>query len=123
MGVVSAYVLCMYVLFVPAITYAGRPLGIGATDVINAVGRQLVGALGSAGLGLLLRHTLLADSQRLARTVVLVATYIASYLLVVVGLFRVTAPLRAAVTLLPSFLTGRFAALAKLSSMRGRKGG
>jgi len=96
MGVVVAYVVSMYVLFVPAIAYAGRPLGIGAVDAIKSAGPQLLGAVISAGFGFLLRYTLLLEVSSLARVGTLALAYLVSYLVVVVGLFRVQMPLRVA---------------------------
>src|SRR5207244_8004738 len=87
-GVVAAYVLCTYVLFVPAIAYAGRPLGIGGAYLIKAVGPQLVGSLSAAGFGFVLRYTLLAGTQRVERTALLALSYLVVYLVVVIGLFR-----------------------------------
>jgi PST family polysaccharide transporter len=41
----------MYVLFVPALAYAGRPPGIASRDVIAAIGPQFTGALAVAAVG------------------------------------------------------------------------
>jgi PST family polysaccharide transporter len=54
----------MYVLFVPALVYAGRPLGIASRDVIAAIGPQFTGALAVAGVGFALRGALLAGMPR-----------------------------------------------------------
>jgi len=104
MGVAVAYVLCMYVLFVPSIAYAGRPLGIGAGDVVKVVGRPLAGALSSAALGFLLRYTLLAHAPRLERMALVALAYLVLYIVVVAGLFRVRAPLDVALSLLRDVL-------------------
>ena len=44
-GVASAYAIVMFALFVPALAYSGRPLGVGLRDVLAAVGPQTVAAL------------------------------------------------------------------------------
>ncbi len=103
-GVVWAYVIAMYILFVPALAYAGQPLGIGARDVISAVGAQLTGALVSAGLGFALHAWLLASLPASERIVITVLLYLASYLAVVVGVFRVTVPLQVCLSLVRDFL-------------------
>jgi PST family polysaccharide transporter len=110
-GVVWAQVLSMYILFVPAVAYAGRPLGIGARDVIVVVGPQFVSALAASGLGFALRASLLAGVPAIERMAVLVLVYLATYLLLVVGLFRVTAPLRVCVSLVKDFLPGPLRAM------------
>ncbi|MCC6367103.1 MAG: lipopolysaccharide biosynthesis protein [Bryobacterales bacterium] len=92
-GVAVAYVICTFILFIPAIVYAGKPLGIGVRDVIAVVWRQLVGALVALACGYLLRHTLLFDTSRLYRMASLTLTYITTYVLVVVCLFRLRMPI------------------------------
>jgi polysaccharide transporter, PST family len=108
-GIAIAYVICMYVLFVPGIAYAGRPLGIGAADVIRATGPQLLGAVTAAAFGFLLRYTVLADTPGLERAAVLALAYTISYLAVVVGFFRVRMPLTVAMALGRDVMPARFA--------------
>src|SRR5262249_46815817 len=47
-GVAVAVVMTSLLIAVPSISYAGRPIGIGAALVIRAVGRQLIGAISAA---------------------------------------------------------------------------
>jgi PST family polysaccharide transporter len=100
LGVVGAYVVSMYVLFVPGLAYAGRPLGIGVRDVIAAVGAQFTGALAAAAVGFALRVSLLAGLPPVERMIILTLAYLAMYLLVVVGLFRVFVPLQVGLSLM-----------------------
>ncbi len=93
MGVATAYTISMYFLFVPAIAYAGQPLGIGAKDVIRVVGPQLVGALACALFGFELLYAVLGELHPLLRLPILIAACLALYLAIVVGLFRITHPL------------------------------
>ena len=51
-GIAVAYVVSMFLLFVPALAYAGRPLGIGAADVLRVVWRPLVGSLAAGFVNL-----------------------------------------------------------------------
>jgi PST family polysaccharide transporter len=92
-GVAVAYVITMYLLFVPAIAYAGHPLGIGAKDVIRTVGPQLIGALASALFGFELLYAALGQLHPLARLPILILACAALYLVIVVGLFKITHPL------------------------------
>jgi PST family polysaccharide transporter len=96
MGIVIAYVISMFILFVPALTYAGRPLGIGAADILGAVWRQLLASLVSAGIGFAVRWTLLTRSRPIAATVLLSLVYLSSYLAIAVGILRLRAPFRTA---------------------------
>jgi PST family polysaccharide transporter len=104
MGIASAYAISMYLLFIPAIAYAGQPLGIGAKDVIRTVGPQLAGALGCAALGFALRLWVVPDLPRLLRIPLLAAACGVFYLLVVVGLFKVGKPLEVGWTALKEML-------------------
>ncbi len=91
-GVVSAYVIVMYILFVPTLAYAGRPLGLGGRDVIRAVGIQLVGALVTAGVGFVLRFSILAEVPPIDRIIILVTVYVTMYLVIVVGVGKLRTP-------------------------------
>jgi PST family polysaccharide transporter len=110
-GIAVAFVVAMYVLFVPAIAYAGKPLGIGAADVIRVVWRQLVASLTAAGLAFLLRWSLLADSFAVTRTAILALACLLTYLIIVIGVFRVHAPLRITQALVRGYLPARLAHL------------
>jgi PST family polysaccharide transporter len=99
----------MFVLFVPAIVYAGKPLGIGVADVIGVVARPLAGSLLAAGVGFLLRYTVLSDTPGLLRIVEISAAYLAVYLTLVVGLLKVRTPLVTSVSLVREFLQQRSA--------------
>jgi len=99
-GVAASYTAFMYLLFAPAILYAGRPLGIGARDLIQAVGPQLTVALGIAGLGLFLRHTIFVDLSPLVRLLVLTALCGGMYMTIMILGFRMTKPIVLAVSLL-----------------------
>jgi PST family polysaccharide transporter len=118
LGVVCAYVSCMYLLFVPAIAYAGKPLGIKASDLLRVVGWQMAAALISAGLCLILRHELLADFAKPTRFAILVLSYVLSYLLLVVGVFKVRTPIAVGRSLLREFSPVFVAPMRKLVSVR-----
>jgi PST family polysaccharide transporter len=106
-GVVVAYVICMFILFVPAIAYSGRPFQIGAIDVIQTVWRPLVGSLTAAAAGFVLRYTLLANASGLVRTGALALAYVVVYLAMVAGLFGERMPLAIALGLVRDFLPRR----------------
>jgi PST family polysaccharide transporter len=93
LGVAWSYVLSTYILFLPAITYSGRPLGIGIGKVIRVVGPQTVGALTAVAICFVLRETEFAQTQMVLRVVLLVMCFSGIYTAIVVGLFRVRTPL------------------------------
>jgi PST family polysaccharide transporter len=93
---------------VPALVYAGRPLGIGTKDVFHAVGPQSVAALIAVATGIAVQGEFLSDLSRLARLVVAGLVCLTAYLTVVVGIFKVTAPLRLAFSLLRDITPTRF---------------
>lgn len=105
-GVVWAHVASMYLLFVPGLAYAGRPLGIGARDVVAAVGPQFAGALAAAGVGFALRASIFAALPSIERMTLLVLVYLMLYLVVVIGLFRVRVPVEVCLSLVRDFLPG-----------------
>lgn len=99
-GVAAAYALSTYLIAVPAIAYAGKPLGITARDLVKAVGPAVVASLGIAALGLILKMTLFADTMPLVRLVILTALCGIAYLVIMVLGFRVTRPLEIAASML-----------------------
>lgn len=122
MGVATAYTVCMYILFVPAVAYSGRPFAIDVSRVFKVVGPQLVGALCAAVVGFLLRDIYLNDASVLGRIVILVVSCVVSYLIVTVGLFRLVRPLGVAASLLSDSLPARFHSLLPAGMVRvGRK--
>jgi polysaccharide transporter, PST family len=103
MGVAWSYVVCTYILFVPAIAYSGAPFGIGVGKVLRVVGPQMIGALAATALGFVLRSTVFAETGVVLRTILLVASFSVVYLLIVLGLFRVRTPLQVCRSVLQSY--------------------
>jgi hypothetical protein len=56
-------------------------------------GRQFLGAVASAGVGFVLRDSVLSPSSSVERIALLIAAYLTCYLVIVVGFFRLTTPL------------------------------
>jgi PST family polysaccharide transporter len=106
-GVATAYAISIYVLFVPALAYAGKPLEIGALDVVRALWRPLAGSLIAVALSYVFRVTLLAATAPWTRTAVLVAVYVAIYSIIVAGILRLHTPLRVTWSLARDFLPSR----------------
>jgi polysaccharide transporter, PST family len=106
-GVAAAHTIVIFALSVPALVYAGRPFGIGVKDVLSAAGPQVVAGLGAVAVGLTVQQMFLADFPQLARFFLSVATCLATYLTVVVGIFRVTYPLELVFSLLRDFVPKR----------------
>ena len=97
-GVAVAGVVTSLLLAIPAVSYAGRPIGIGSTLVIRAAGPQLVGAIVTAAAGWWLQMTVAAHWPGVVRIASSAAVCAGFYLLIVVGLFRLTGPLKLART-------------------------
>ena len=95
-GVAVASVVASTLIALPSINYAGRPIGVGTKLVMRAVKAQLVGAVCAASGGWLLQVTVLTHWSSLARIVSSTCFCAGVYLVVVVGLFRLTEPLRLA---------------------------
>jgi PST family polysaccharide transporter len=102
-GVAITYTVTMFALFVPALAYAGRPVGIGVKDVLRATAPQTIAALVAVVAGLLIQDAFLQELPRLLRIVVASSICVTSYLAVVTGVFRVTAPLHLALSVLSDF--------------------
>jgi polysaccharide transporter, PST family len=116
-GVVTAYVISMFVIFIPAIAYAGRPVGIHARDVIQVSWRPLVGSLVAAAIGFALRDTALAQQSAFLRAAALATAYTTVYLAIVVGLFKLRTPVAALMVLARDVLPARVARLVPVPSM------
>jgi PST family polysaccharide transporter len=99
-GVAVAVVITSVLLAVPSISYAGRPIGVGAALVIRATGRQLIGAISAAAGGWWLQTFALTDSSGIARIILSAAFCAGIYLFIVVGLFRLTEPVKVATKIL-----------------------
>ena len=106
-GVAVVSVAMTYLLFLPGVAYAGKPLGIGIKDIVMAVGPQFGGAVAAVGIGLVLRQTVLATSSSVERTVILAGAYVVFYLTIVVVFFRLTEPLVLGWSLMRDMLPGR----------------
>jgi polysaccharide transporter, PST family len=102
-GVATAYAIATFCLFLPALMYAGQPLGIHASDILRAVGPQMVAALSAVVIGLAAQHLFMLDFSRPARFLLSGSICAAAYLLIAVGIFRVTKPLQLMVSLLHDF--------------------
>jgi O-antigen/teichoic acid export membrane protein len=102
-GLALALVVAGWLIAFPSVSYAGRPLGIGATLAIRAVGGSLLGAAIVVAAGWWLQTVFLGDFSRLSR-IFLSASFCASiYLLIVVGTLGVTEPIRIAGRLVQDF--------------------
>ncbi len=93
-GVAIGFVLSGCAVAFPSIMYAGRTIGVGFIDVVKAVGRQLVGGVIIAGTGWWLRLQALEQVPSFYRAALLSVFCLLLYLFVVVGLFRLTDPIR-----------------------------
>jgi O-antigen/teichoic acid export membrane protein len=95
-GVAVAVVMTSLLLAVPSISYAGHPIGIGAALVIRAVGPQLIGAISTVAAGWGLQTIALTHCSGFVRILLSAVFCISIYLLIVVGLLRLTEPIKVA---------------------------
>jgi O-antigen/teichoic acid export membrane protein len=104
-GVAIALVVAGWLIALPSISYAGRPLGIGADLVIRAVGGPLLGAATALAAGWWLQTALFLNFAGPLK-IFLSASFCASiYLLIVVGLLRIVGPIKILSSLAKDFLT------------------
>jgi PST family polysaccharide transporter len=92
-GVVIAYVVSMYIVFIPAIVYAGKPLGIGATDLMKAIAAPFTGTMLLCAVGYALRLTVLANFNGVLRASIIIVTCGSLYLLITVVVLKTREPL------------------------------
>lgn len=102
-GLTTSCAALVYLLLVPAIAYSGQPFGIGARDVIQAVGPQIVGALAATACAMAVQQIFLGELMPVLRVALSVAMLTTIYLAIVVGLFRVTEPIRVGLSTLRDF--------------------
>ena len=95
-GVVIAYVIVTYLLCVPAIAYAGHPLGIGAADVVKAIRAPFIGTVLMVIAGFALDRTVFANVSGLVRVAGVIVAGGIIYFVVVVMLLRTREPLELA---------------------------
>jgi PST family polysaccharide transporter len=97
-GVAVAVVITSSLIAIPSISYAGRPIGIGAALVIRAVGPQLIGAIITVAAGWWLHANALAEYSSFVRILLSTGFCAGIYLILVMGLFRLTEPIKVAGT-------------------------
>jgi PST family polysaccharide transporter len=107
-GVATAFAVCSFVMFIPAIAYSGAPFDIRAIDVITAVWRPQIAALLAVAIGFTLRFTLFADLSPILRIIMLSLAYAAAYLTIAVGLLRERMPIQATLSLVREELVSAF---------------
>jgi O-antigen/teichoic acid export membrane protein len=106
MGVAVTSVIASLLIALPSIEYAGGPIGVGAALVMRAVGPQLIGAICVIAAGWSLQ-IMLTGYSGLMRILVSGAFCAGLYLAVVVGLFRLTEPIRVAGSVLQDLRRAR----------------
>ena len=95
-GVAVASVIASLLIAIPSVNYAGRPIGVASSLVLRAVGPQVIGAISATAGGAWLQMTVLAHCSSLVRMLASTGVCTCIYLVVTVGLFRVTEPMRIA---------------------------
>jgi PST family polysaccharide transporter len=106
-GVAIAALISSILIAVPSISYAGRPIGIGAALVFQAVWVQLIGAIVAAAAGWWLQLEFLGDYPGYQRIALSGCFCTCVYLALVVGLFRLNEPIRVASAIVQDLLRKR----------------
>ncbi len=108
MGVAVAYTVAMFLLFVPALVYGGRPIGIGVKDVLLVTGPQVGSALVTVVLGISIRSMFMAEFSDLTRCVISIPICTCIYLALMIVLSgKADHPLKTALSILiKSFRSG-----------------
>lgn len=96
-GIAAASVIANFLFAIPSVSYAGRPIGIGAALVIRATGPQWIGSVVTAAAGWYVQATMLAGFPGIIRIILSAGICLTIYLIVVVGLFRLVHPINVAV--------------------------
>ena len=107
-GVAAASVIATSLFAVPSISYAGHPIGIGAALVMRAVGPQLIGAISILAAGWCLQMAIPdRHCSSFVRILLSGAFCTCFYLVIVVGLFRLTEPIKVAGSVVQDLLGSR----------------
>jgi O-antigen/teichoic acid export membrane protein len=106
-GVAAASVIASVLIAVPSINYAGSPIGVGTALAMRAVGPQLVGAIVIVAAGWCVQITLLLGYSSFIRILLSGAFCTGLYLTIVVGLFRLTEPIKIAGSVIQDLLGNR----------------
>jgi polysaccharide transporter, PST family len=106
-GVAVACAITMYLLFIPALTYAGQPASIGARDVLTAAGPPTAAGLIAVAIGMLARNYLLADVPALVRLFASSLICLSVYITVTVAIFKIIQPLQLALSVVRDFVPAR----------------
>jgi len=115
-GVAAAWSISYWILLIPGIWYAGRPMGFGVSALIEAIWKfvaaALIAALGTAAIlgGTPFWGTATSTGFAFEAILVISSVFIAAYLGVVALLHRGLAPLQQVVALLWELAPARWAA-------------
>jgi PST family polysaccharide transporter len=106
-GVAIAYTVAMFALFIPALVFAGRPVGIDTKDVLQAIGPQTIAGLTAVAVGFVVQLEFLGELSRFVRVFTSGTVCAVAYFAVVIGIFGVTDPLRLVFSMLRDFRAAR----------------
>jgi polysaccharide transporter, PST family len=106
-GVAVTYTIATFFLFVPALVYAGRPVGIDVRDVLRTVAPQMAAGLIVVAFGFAVQELFLIGFSPIPRFFISVPVCTVAYIVVAAGVFRVTGPLQLAFSLLRHFSPAR----------------
>lgn len=106
-GVAVATVIVTSLIAVPAVMYAGGPIGIGPVLLMRAAGRQLIGATIVVAAGWYVQVTFLSDYPGLIRILLSGVFCTCLYLVIVAGLLRLTEPIKVAASVVQDLMMSR----------------
>ncbi len=124
-GVAIAYSASYYILIVPALWYAGRPIHLKITSVLSVIWKDFISALAAGLLSwfILYENELLSnifrDTNIFARMTVSVILCIFIYLFLIVSLYQSTKPISQFISVLRDTVRGQVSKNHKSSSEEG----
>jgi len=104
-GVATAISILGAIVAFPSVTYAGKTLGITGASAFRAVRPQLIGAMLTIVVGWYFQMTALSDFSSPARLLLSGAFCASFYLVIVVGIFRFTDPIKILLKALSDYLS------------------
>ncbi len=104
-GVASAYSIVTFVLFIPGLLYAGKPIKLRINEIFNSFWKY---ALAATLAGMICSQTLKIIGlswNEFYRLIIALLFYIAIYLLIIIGLYQGIKPIKQFISLISLFVS------------------
>jgi PST family polysaccharide transporter len=114
LGVAIAYTASFYLMFGPALWYAGKPINLKLSSIISEIWRYFVSALGAGLLTWIILYSVGMTSEMFIRTNVFVRIAISAllctsvYLILIIGLYKGTQPISQFLGLIGQMIPAKF---------------